>query len=152
MPSEHAEIDRSQRPLPPPPLPPMILSWLERKALRMGLPVDDQAVAPFDALVLNTAQALVGPEREEVRLRMTAKALAATRARLLVLEALLDARLAAGDAAGVRESSRLVEGVRRHLVALLAEHRACDAGRRTPVKVMVGQADAVNIMAVASGR
>nr|MBK7070636.1 hypothetical protein [Deltaproteobacteria bacterium] len=131
----------------------MSLSWLERQTLHIGLPPDDPHLADLDRLVLQTAQALVGPERAEVRLRMTAKALAMARAKLLVVEALLDARLAANDDRGVRQLARVVDGARRHFVALLAEHRhACEGGRRTPVKVTVGQVDAVNIMAVAGGR
>jgi hypothetical protein len=151
MPSELVEIE----PLPPstPELPPLSLSWLERKALHLGAAADDPQLADLDELVLQSARALAGPQRAEVRLRMTAKALAAARAKLLVVEALLDARLAAGDAKGVRELSRVVDGARRYFVALLAEHRhACEGGRRTPVRISVGQTDAVNVMAVAGGR
>lgn len=84
---------------------------------------------------------------------MTAKALSAARARLLVLETHLDVRYAAGDDRGIKQSLKVVEAARRHFVAMLAEHRhACGSGCRTPVKVTVGQAGAVNVVAVAGSR
>lgn len=133
------------------PLPSSIeFDWLERKALRLGLPADNPAYADFDQLALQTAQALVGADRVHARLELTAKALAAARARLLVLETHLDQRYAAGNERGIRQSLKMVEAARRHFVALLAEHRhTCEEGRRTPVRVSVGQANAVNVMAVA---
>lgn len=143
-PSELAEINR------PLTAAPLAFDWLERKALRLGLPADSPALADFDQLALQTAQALVGADRAHSRLELTAKALAAARARLLVLETHLDQRYAAGNERGIRQSLKMVEAARRHFVALLAEHRhACEEGRRTPVKVSVGQANAVNVMAVA---
>lgn len=142
-PSELAEIDRPHDP------DPLAFDWLERKALRFGLPADSPELAAFDELALQTAQALVGGDRVQVRVGLIAKALATARARLLVLETHLDQRYAAGNERGIRQSLRMVEAARRHFVALLAEHRhACEEGRRTPVKVSVARADAVNVMAV----
>lgn len=146
-----SELQReAPQPLPDSPPPSSIeFDWLERKALRLGLPADNAAYADFDQLALQTAQALISADRVHARLELTAKALAAARARLLVLETHLDQRYAAGNERGIRQSLKMVEAARRHFVALLAEHRhACEGGRRTPVKVSVGQANAVNVMAV----
>ena len=146
VPSKVAEIDRL------PAVPPLAFDWLERKALRLGQPDDSPGLADFDQLALQTAQALVAGDRVQVRLELVAKALAAARARLLVLETHLDQRYAAGNERGIRQSLQMVEAARRHFVALLAEHRhACEDGRRMPVKVTVGQVGAVNVMAVAPG-
>lgn len=153
MPSELADFDPQPSPPTSPSLPPLTLTWLDRKALHIGFSADEPQLAALDQAVLQTARALAGPERAEARLAMTAKALAMARAKLLILESLLDARITAADDKGVQRLSRVVEGARRHFEALLAEHRhACEGGRRTPVRVTVGQADAVNVMAVVGGR
>lgn len=153
MPAELADFDPQPSPPTSPSRPPLTLNWLDRRALHIGFSADEPQLADLDRLVLQSAQALIGPERAEVRLRMTAKALAMARAKLLVVEALLDARLAASDDKGVRQLAKVVDGARRHFVALLAEHRhACEGGRQMPVRVSIGQAEAVNVMAVAGGR
>lgn len=151
MPTELADFDPQQWPPTSPSLPPLTLSWLDRRALHFGFSADEPQLVALDQAVLQTARALAGTERAEARLAMTAKALDVARAKLLILEALLDEPITAADEKGVRRLSRVVEGARRHFVALLAEHRhACD--RRQPVKITVGQADAVNVMAVGAGR
>lgn len=149
-PSDLAEIDRSRASEPP--SQPIAFDRLERMALRLGSSVDDPALADFDAHALVTAQRLAGEDRAQARFELLSKALAAARTRLLVLEAHLDQRYVAGNERAFRQSLRMVEAARRHFVALLAEHRhACQEGRRTPVKISVTNADAVNVMAIAAG-
>lgn len=151
MPSNLQENRPLDQPTPPS-APPLTLTWLDRRALHIGFSAEEPQLAALDQLVLQTAQALAGPYRAEARLAMTAKALASARAKLLIVESLLDARITAADDRGVRRLSRVVDGARRHFVALLAKHRhACEGGRRTPVRISVGQADAVNVMAVTEG-
>lgn len=131
-------------------LPPLKLTALDLQTLHAGLVADADQLAELDRLVLNTAHYLAGPERTETRVRMLAKAIAIGRAKCVLLESLLDARLAAREERDVLLVSKVLDGARRHLVALLAEHRlACDGGRRTPVRVSVGQVGAVNVIAVA---
>lgn len=146
-----AELHRDPpQPAPEPPsLPTLRLSALDLQTLHGGLVADAEQLAELDRLVINTARLLAGPDRAEARVLMLAKAISITRVKCLSLESLLDARLAARDEQGVLLVSKVLEGLRRQLVALLAEHRlACEGGRRTPVRVSVGQVGAVNVMAV----
>lgn len=139
-----------QPPPDPPTLPALKLTALDLQTLHGGLVADADQLAELDRLVLNTARMLAGPDRAETRVLMLAKAISITRAKCVLLESLLDARLAARDERDVLLISKVLDGLRRHLVALVAEHRlACEGGRRTPVRVSVGQVGAVNVMAVA---
>ncbi len=152
MPSNLAEIDPPQ-PSTEPALAPLKLNWLERRAFHFDGAEDDPAMARGDTLVEVTARALAGTDREEVRLRMTAKALAVSRAKLLAFEMHLDQCYGRGKDAEIRRALKMVEAARRYFLALLAEHRhACEGGRRAPVKITVGQAGAVNVMAVGGER
>jgi hypothetical protein len=147
-----SELDRDPPQSAPdsPLLPPLKLSALDLQTLHGGLVADADQLAELDRLVLNTARLLAGPDRAETRVLMLAKAISITRAKCVLLESLLDARLAARDERDVLLVSKVLDGLRRHLVALLAEHRlAGEGGRRTPVKVSVGHVGAVNVMAVA---
>lgn len=153
MPSTLADFDPPRVAPPRSSPPPLALTWLDRRALHIGFSADEPQLAALDQVVLQKARSLAGPDRAQVRLDMTAKALAAARAKLLIVEAMLDERITAADDKGVRRLSRVVEGARRHFTALLAEHRhACEGGRRTPVRVSIGQPDAVNVMAVSGAR
>lgn len=150
MTSSELQRDPPQAPPDPPLLPPMRLTALDLQTLHGGLVADADQLAELDRLVLNTARMLAGPDRVETRVLMLAKAIAISRAKCVLLESLLDARLAARDERDVLLVSKVLDGLRRHLVALVAEHRlACEGGRRTPVRVSVGQVGAVNVMAVA---
>lgn len=147
MPSNLAENHRPSSALE---LPPIKLTVLDLQTLHGGLVADADQRAELDRIVLNTARMLAGPDRVETRVLMLAKAIAITRAKCVLLESLLDARLAARDERDVLLVSKVLDGLRRHLIALVAEHRlACEGGRRTPVRVSVGQVGAVNVMAVA---
>lgn len=132
-------------------MPPLRLSILDIQTLHSGLIADHDQLADLDRIVLNTARMLAGSDRAMARMLMLSKALSIARAKCVLLESRLDARLLVRDEQGVRLILRVLEGARQHYLALLAEHRrACENGQRTPVKVTVGQADAVNVMAVAT--
>lgn len=136
-------------PTPPEQNRPMKLSTLERVAasgLELGCEEDG---APVLREILAWAEALDSPTtREPARLRLVSKLLAASRAKLLLIERIRDHHLMAGNTAELRMAQRALDGETRRLAILLAEHRmACAADKRS-VTVAVGQANTVNIAAV----
>lgn len=128
------------------------LSALERVAaggLALG---EDDVTASVLRETLAWAEALDDEAtREAARLRFVAKALAATRARCLVIERLRDHYLMAGHAAETRLAQRVLDGETRRLAVLLAEHRHSCASERRSVTVAVGRVDTVNIAAGVRG-
>ena len=142
-----------ESPQPPAPLsssagPRIALSTLERVAAKGLTASDDEAAVPILREVLAWAVALDdAATREVARLRFVAKALAACRAKCLVLEQYRDHHLLAGHLAEVRVTQRALDSETRRLALLLAEHRlACAADKRS-VTVAVGRAGTVNIAA-----
>lgn len=106
--------------------------------------VDPRDVPALTAIVEASATALAGPDRNEARLRLVSRAVASQRARMLVLEGLLDEHLAAGKMSTVAEIDKLLLSTTKRLSLLLAEHRAaCSAGHRATV--VVGHADSISV-------
>ena len=97
---------------------------------------DPHALASW---VADSATALAGADREAARLRLISRAVATERARHVVLEAMLDERLAARDFEGVHAVNRVLTSTTKRLCALLREHAAaCSIGQRA--SVVIGQA------------
>jgi hypothetical protein len=118
------------------------LSPLDKLALD-GL-VDPRDFSAIVSMVEDSATALSGFDRHEVRVRLVSRAVAAERARMLILQGMLDERLTARDLDGAAEVDRLLLSTTRRLAILLGEHRAaCSAGHRPTV--VVGHADAVHV-------
>jgi hypothetical protein len=121
------------------------LSSLDKLALdALADPRDLPAIVRWTE---DSATALSGVDRNEARVRLISRLVASERSRLLILEALLDERLAARDAAAgtdVERIDRLLHSTTRRLAVLLDQHRsACNAGHRTTV--VVGHANAVHV-------
>lgn len=90
------------------------------------------------------ATALVGTDRDGARLRLIARSIASERARLTILEAMLDDQLVAKNFAVVRELNPLISSTTRRLCSLLREHQAsCANGARATI--VVGHADQVHV-------
>lgn len=119
------------------------LSPLDRIALD-GL-TDPRDVPALIAWTESSATALAGSDREGARLRLISRSLATERARLLVLEGMLDERLAAGDWDAVREIRPVIATASKTLCGLLREHAAaCHVGRHG-ITVAVAHVDAINV-------
>ena len=130
------------------PLPPTLrvrLSAIDKLALD-GL-VDERDAPTLIAWTEASAAALSGPDREDARLRLISRAVAIERARLLVLEALLDQKLTEQRRSwlAIREIRCLVADATRSLCALLREHAAACHVRRHDVMVAVAHVDAINV-------
>jgi hypothetical protein len=131
-------------------------SVLPPAARQLGLDVLDRmaavtfasgAVQELVDWATNSARSLVGPDRNEARMRLLARAIAATRAQMLCLEQLLGQRVNVRDVRGAELVDKILTSTTRRLAALLAEHRAaCSAGQRAVV-VGVGHAERVTIKA-----
>lgn len=118
------------------------LSPLDKLAL--DALIDPRDVPAVTAMVEDSSTALSGSNRNEARIRLVARALASQRARMLILEGLLDERLAAGKMAAVAAIDKLLLSTTRRVAILLAEHRAaCSAGHRATV--VVGHADSISV-------
>jgi len=119
------------------------LSPLDKFAID-GL-ADPRDVPALIGWVEDSATALAGHDRDAARLRLISRAVATERARLLVLEALLDQHLAAGSWIAVREIKAVVAETNRGLCALLREHAAACHVRRHDVVVAVAHVDSINL-------
>lgn len=85
-------------------------------------------------------------ERNEARIRLTARAIATNRTQAQTLEVALAQCVANGDERRALLISRILDGVTRRLANWLEEHRmSCGAGQR-PVSVAIGAAAAVTIV------
>jgi hypothetical protein len=109
------------------------------------LVVGDAALAVEHARGL--AEALSGLERDGVRLRMLAKALASERALQALLERILAERIARNDISGVRLVNEALRGCVGRIEKLAAAHRAESLSSHRPVLV-VGHADSVQVGSV----
>ena len=96
-------------------------------------------------LVRDSAQSLVGPDRNDARLRLLSRAVASTRAQQSLLEGAMAERLAARDFDGVAMLDRVLAGVVKRLVMLLAEHRHHCATDRRSALVAVGSTESLVI-------
>jgi hypothetical protein len=106
---------------------------LERLAID-GLVTGNDGDA-VEAWATDAATALVN-DRDAARLRLVSRAVATERARQVVLEALLDERLAARDLDAVGTINKILSSTTRRLCALLQEHqRACSAGQRASIVI-----------------
>ena len=116
----------------------LALSWLDK--LGAGAFADGDKQELLD-LVRDSAESLTGPDRNDARLRLLSRAIASMRAQQSLLEGAMGERLAARDYDGVAMLDRVLAGVVKRLVLLLAEHRHhCATDRRTAL-VAVGSAD-----------
>jgi hypothetical protein len=94
--------------------------------------------------VRGLAEALCGPERDEVRLRTISRALATERAHQQLLETMLGNAVAKRDHEAVDLIERVLKSVTARVVALMQEHRIeCGLGRRNVL--VVGHADSVTV-------
>lgn len=119
------------------------LSSVDKLALD-GL-ADPRDVAALIGWAEDSATALAGSDRDAARLRLISRAVATERARLLVLEAMLDERLTACDWNAVREIRPVIATTSRVLCALLREHAAACHVRRHDVVVAVAHVDSINL-------
>lgn len=140
---------------PPPPTPPrqrrLRLSRFEKLAAGRLVNGDPESVGHIHAEVLAWAEALNDPAgRDEVRHLLISKSLAASRVKLLYLEALRDEHLRRGEVDECRLTQRVLDSETRRFGMLLAEHRlncATASGTRS-VTVSVGAVQGnVNIAA-----
>jgi len=122
--------------------PPIGLTSVDLLALD-GLADPRDVPAIVDAVKMS-ATALAGSDRNAARVRLVARAVASERARMLVLQGMLDERLLARDFDGVAAIDRLLTSTTKRLAILLGEHRAaCSVGQRPTV--LVGHADAIHV-------
>ena len=135
--------EREQHPEPEKPKPGLGLTWLDR--LPLDALVSDDAANVVEQVRLS-AEALAGDQADAARLRLLSRLLSATRAQVILLEAMINERLAKRDAGGVDLINKVLNGASKRLVLLLAEHRAsCASGRRASVVVAVGNAEHVTV-------
>jgi len=105
--------------------------------------VDHDNVKSVIAWAGEIATALIGPDRDGARLRLIARSIASERARLAILEAMLDEQVVAKEFGAARELNMLISSTTRRLCALLREHQAsCVNGARAAI--VVGHADHVS--------
>lgn len=116
----------------------LALTWLDVRGL-LGLVDDDPK--PLIEWVTASASSLVGDDRVNARERLLARAVAGERAKVLLYQALLDEKLAAGQERAALLADKVLTSATRRLTLLLAELRHCSTAR-TPV-VAVGHAEQV---------
>ena len=128
--------------------PRVVLTWVDRLAFRNFLKTDEENYRELVAHVRDSASSLAGPDRNEARMRMLARALASERARAVLVSAKLDECLVARDFEGAAALERVLMGTTRRMTMLMQEHRtACEAEQRRAVTVAVGHAEHVTIRA-----
>lgn len=120
------------------------LSWLDRLSLERMVKGDATNVVEH---VRSLAEALAGPEGNQVRLRTLARTIAVTRAEQGLLEAMIMERLAERDIQGVELVDKVLKGVAGRLVKLLEAHRL-ESSQQRRVSVVVTHADQVNVEGV----
>lgn len=142
----------------PPPIPPDNVHALAQSddayaAPRLGLSSLDKLslealvagdVAGVAELARGLAEALAGPDQDQVRLRTLARAIAIARTQQSLLEAMLIERLAKRDAGGVELVDRVLRGLVGRLVKLTDAHRL-ESSQQRRVAVHVGHADHVTV-------
>jgi len=122
---------------------------------------DGLSLAPLDTLALDRlvsgnadqaieharslAEALTGIDRDGVRLRVLAKALAAERTLQALLEALLAERVRRADVQGVRTLNEALRGSVARLERLALAHRLESHAGSRPSVVLINHADNVRV-------
>ncbi len=122
------------------------------------------SLAPLDALALeklvagdatraveharSLAEALVGGDRDGVRLRVLAKALATERTLQALLEAILAERVSGADLQGVRTLNEALRGCVTRLDRLALAHRLESHGGSRPNVILINHAETVRVGAV----
>jgi hypothetical protein len=95
--------------------------------------------------VRQRADALAGPDRDSVRLRVIARALSIAAESMNLLQSLLGARLAKGDLKGVELMEKTLARVEKRLDLLLTQHREESHQGQKPLSVHVGHVDALTV-------
>ncbi len=120
------------------------LSSVDRLGLERLVTGDVSAVTE---VARGLADALAGPDRDQVRLRTLARAISVARTEQSLLDGMLMERLAKRDIEGVELVTKVLHGVSGRLMKLIDAHRLESAQQRR-VAVVVGHADHVNIEGV----
>ncbi len=121
---------------------PVALAPLDTLALDRLVSGDaDQAIQHARSL----AEALTGIDRDGVRLRVLAKALAAERTLQALLEALLAERVRRADVQGVRTLNEALRGCVARLERLAIAHRLDSHSGSRPSVVLINHAENVRV-------
>jgi hypothetical protein len=124
---DHAAVARNEERTPK-----LALTWLDIRAL-IGLVGDDPK--PLVDWVTASASSMIGDDKVNARERLLARAVAGERAKMLLYQALLDEKLAAGEERAALLVDKVLTSATRRLTQLLAEMRHCSTARSQVVAV-----------------
>jgi hypothetical protein len=154
-------VDVRAVPAEPPPVearaaprsPPIGLTWFDELAFKGLVTADEEVLGKLVAAVHTNASGLCDPnDRDAARLRVLARSIAITRAKVLLYEAQIDRSLAKRDAEAVALVGKVLNGANKRLVALLAAHKNECSGQHGPVTIEVGQVQQMSVVAACDVR
>lgn len=127
------------------PPPQLGLTWLDKLAATAFVDCAETGPGPLIKVICESAQSLIGDDRDAARIRLLAREIAMVKASLDLITASIGERLRANDERGALLADRLARSATRRLTMLCAEHRAAGAVERRSTIVAVAHADAVHV-------